>query len=150
MTRVDIIRIASQNNQDFSKIEAFRKQITKRSRFVCVVCNCSLCRSSIINFENKNYEVDFSVYFYVESFDADHYICKTCSWKRKQFPVTLCSIDLLLPKKLSKILQLERILISSRILFRKVNIKWKETSPKMKRCACNVPILIDKVDINRN
>ena len=80
-------------NRDFSKekscqwknqVLTLKQQITKRPYFVCVVCNRFLYRRSVINFKNKNYEVDSCIYFYIESFDGDCYICKTCNKQLKK------------------------------------------------------------------
>ena len=63
------------SNQDLKKdksclwknqVLTLKHQITEGSYFVCVVCNRCLYRRLVIIFENKKYEVDSCVYFYVE------------------------------------------------------------------------------------
>ena len=51
-----------------------------------------------------------------------------------------------LPKELWSIRRLERVLVSSRILFKKIAIKPKGKLPKIKGSLCNIPVI--EVDDN--
>lgn len=59
------------------QVLTFRQGINEGTYSVCIICNRCLYRRSVINFENKTYEVDSCIYIYDESFDCDHYIFKT-------------------------------------------------------------------------
>ena len=46
-----------------------------------------------------------------------------------------------LPKEFGSIMGLERVLVSSRILFKKISIKPKGKLPKIKGSVCNIPVI---------
>ena len=50
-----------------------------------------------------------------------------------------------LPKELTDIRRVERVLVVRRLLFKKINIMPKAQSPKLKVALCNTPI--DVVDV---
>ena len=81
----------------------------------------------------------------MQSFDGAEYICRTCHSKllKNKIPAQAVCNDLSIcnvPERFSDIRKLEKIIISKRILFKKVTIMPKGQAPKMKGAICNVPI----------
>ena len=75
-------------------------------------CMHSLLRRSVTKFENKNYEAVSFLYFHVESFDGDRYICKTFKKQLKKKAIACQTVFTKLnitslPEELSNIRQLE-------------------------------------------
>ena len=122
------------------------------AHFTCVVCNRCLYERSLIQFHEDQFENLISgMYTGVVSFDEEKYICKTCAKKIKtenvpcqayinklqitNLPSTFCDIRILEKK----------ILVSKRLLFKKVAIILKVQSPKIKGSVCNVTAEITNV-----
>ena len=128
------------------RIQAFKSQILKGSYYICVVCNRTLYKTSVHLFLESKYEAsDVVFYSRVKSFDSLEYICRTCHSKllKNKIPAQAVCNDLRifnLPERFSDIRKLEKIIISKRILFKKVTIMSKGQAPKMKGAICNVPI----------
>ena len=77
------------------------------------------------------------------------YVCKTCDKKLKQNLIPEQSVKNNLgiddsPPELQGICRLERVLISRRILFKKIAIMPKGQFPKLKGSICNVPSTTSK------
>lgn len=90
-----------------------------------------------MHFKQEKCDLDFQLFFEIESYDGFLYICKTCDKKfRKNFiPCQAASKKLyitLLPREFRSLNRLERILVSKRILFKKVTVMPKGKSPKLK------------------
>ena len=80
-----------------NNIKKFREEITKGPYFICVVCNRSLYRKSVLTFNETKYDVNAERFCYekVNSYDGCQYICKTCDTKlkKKKSPVRLSGIS---------------------------------------------------------
>ena len=92
----------------------------------------------------------------VKSYDDNYYICTTCD---KALPKNSVACQALanrlnvveLRKLFQNILRLERLLVSRRILFKKVTVMSKGKSLKIvciKGSICNIPV--SEVDVNCN
>ena len=139
----------SQNN-----IKKFREEITKGPYFICVVCNRSLYRKSVLTFNETKYDVNVLVerfcYEKVNSYDGCQYICKTCDTKlkKKKIPCQAVWNKLQLfefPHHIPCLNKLERVIIAKRILFSKIITMPKGQFRKIKGAICNVPIEADTI-----
>lgn len=80
-----------------------------------------------------------------ESFDGKEYVCETCHTKLKKGK-TPCQtvfnkLQLFdLPFAFSDLRKMEKILISKRLLFKRITIMRKGQSSKIKGAICNDPI----------
>ena len=101
--------------------------------------------------QSKYNEIPDSVYISrISSYDGKEYICKTCHSKllKNKIPCqAVCNNMQIneLPDNFSDIRRLEKIIISKRLLFKKITIMSKGQAPKMKGAICNVPINVDDV-----
>ena len=134
------------------RVSAFKMQIQEGPFYVCIVCNRCMYRRSICCFRFENYQnLDENMLFVVKSHDGNIYICLTCHRKIKkndipcQAVVNKLGVDKI-PVQFQTIRKLERVLVSRRILFKKVSIMPKGESPKLKGSVCNVPI--SEIDTN--
>ena len=87
----------------------------------------------------------------VKSYDDNYYICPTCdkSLQKNSVPSQAVANRLNvveLPKLFQGNRRLERLLVSRRILFKKVAVMRKGKSLKIKDSICNIPVL--EVDVN--
>ena len=68
-----------------SRIKAFKTQILKGPFYICVICNRTLYKTSVLLFLESKYEASlcFRDVFSsrVQSFDNPEYICRTCHSK---------------------------------------------------------------------
>lgn len=132
-------------------IEAFKKHIKNGPFYLCVVCNWCLYLTSVLLFREEKYDVIGNIFqSRVLSYNSKEYICKTCHSKllKKRIPCQAVWNDMQvieLPERFLDIRKLEKIIISKRLLFKKVTIMPKGQSPKMKGVICNVPIRADDV-----
>ena len=107
-----------------SRIKAFKTQIMKGPFYICVTCNRTLYKTSVLLFsESKFSDVLFSSR--VQSYDSLEYICRTCYSKlsKNKIPAQAVCNDMKIcnvPNRFSDIRKLEKIIISKRILFKKV------------------------------
>ena len=100
---------------------------------------------SLILFKKENYDdVNAILTSLVKSYDGLLYICKTCNKLKKKFiPCQAVSNKLDInfsPKEFESINKLERVLVSRRILFKKVVTMPKGKLPKTKGSLCNNPV----------
>ena len=130
------------------RIKNFKITVNNGPYYICVVCNRCLYRRSVVLFVQEKYEMPQENYFFVarvESFDKREYICITCDQKLKKGGIPCQAVCNKLqfydfPPFLPKLRRLEKIIISKRILFKKIAIMPKGQSPKLKGAICNVPI----------
>ena len=134
-----------------SKVAMFKELINSGPYHICVVCNCCLYRRSVCTFKRDKFS-GFSdkVFILVESFDGNFYICMTCGKKLKKNCIPCQAVYnqlefCELPKEFRDIRRLEKVLVATRLLFKKISIIPKGLPPKLKGALCNV--LIDVVDI---
>ena len=66
-------------------VKTFKDQIKEGPFYICVVCNRSLYRRSVILFKENSYSIDIPNFFFeIKSYDGFCYICLTCSKKIKR------------------------------------------------------------------
>ena len=86
----------------------------------------------------------------IPSFDSQYYICITCDKHilKKQTPCQAVwnklGVDVL-PEAIKDLNRLEKILISKRILFKKISIMSRGQQTKIKGAVCNIPVRADAV-----
>ena len=111
------------------------------------MCHRCLYKRSVRLFEHEKYNIlTAELYRSVKSFDGKIYICDTCH-KHPSRNEILCqavfnkmSLDSI-PDELKDFKKLEKILISKRIIFKKIAImNRKEEFAKIKGIICNIPI----------
>ena len=135
-----------------SRINKF-KELAKQGPFhVCIICNRCLYPRSLIAFQQDKYaEFDINVSSLLFPIPGKpEKICKTCdkSLKQSKVPPQAVRNKLQLfqgPTIMQNLNVLERILISRRILFKKILIMPKGQFPKVRGAICNVPI--DTTDV---
>ena len=134
-----------------SKVTVFKELINSGPYYICVVSNRCLYRRSVCTFKRDKFSA-FSdkVFSCVESFDGNFYICMTCGKKLKKNCIPCQAVYnqlefCELPKNFRDIRRLEKVLVATRLLFKKISIMPKGLPPKLKGALCNV--LIDVVDI---
>ena len=91
------------------------------------------------------------LYTDIKSFDGKLYVCRTCNLKLKKGKVPCQAVCYklavsCLPEQFKSVRKLERVLISKRLLFKKVKIMPKGQSPKLKGALCNIPV--EHVDVS--
>ena len=100
--------------------------------------------SSVTEFKCDKYNLELTNIIHPVAVNSTDYICKTChNSLKKSWPVqTVCNKlhNFLPPDELKNLNRLERVLISKRILFKKVAIMPKGQFPKLKGAICNIPI----------
>ena len=133
------------------KITRFKKLIIDGPFYICIVCNRSLYKRSVIQFHEDQFEHLISdMYTSAVSFDEEKYICKTCARKIRAkhvpYQAVINKLQITnLQNQFCDIRILEKILVSKRLLFKKVVIMPKGQSPKMKGSVCNMPVEIKDV-----
>ena len=94
--------------------------------------------------------VSCDLFHEVESFDGNKYICITCDkhLKKNRTPPQAVTNKLILdpiPGVLETLNRLEKILISKRILFKKITVMPKGQQPKIRGAVCNIPVQADAI-----
>ena len=139
------VSYANRTNKN-NKVKCFKENVQQGPFYVCVICHRSLYLRSVLLFNGSRYDPRLlENCINVLSYDRRLYICKTCHKKlhKKQKPCQSVSNKLenvTLPDGLSSINRLERVLVSKRLLFKKITIMPKGQSPKLKRNICNIPV----------
>ena len=134
------------NSNSEERIFKFPKQIQEGPYYVCVVCNTCHYFRSVLLFKSKKYDIDIDQFYYeVCSFNDLFYVCGTCHKKliKSEIPAQAVwnKLDIsVLPDDLPNLNRLEKVIISRRILFKKITIMPKGQTPKLKGSICNVPI----------
>ena len=106
--------------------------------YICIVSNRCMYKKSVKNFNALRYDVQYAYIFTnIKSFDLKFYICLTCDQNliKEKIPCQSVWNKLLLddvPNELNCLNRLEKILISKRILFKKITIMPKGQQPKIK------------------
>ena len=127
------------------KVSNFKQLKKNGPFFICVIFNRCLYRTSVICFNIEKYSVDENIIFMVKSYDDNYYICTTCDKALRKNSVSCQAVTnrlmlLELPKLFQDIRRLERLLVSRRILFKKVTVMPKGKSLKIKGSICNVQL----------
>ena len=116
------------------------------------MCNRNLYKKTVKLFHKNNYEVSLHYVFTdVLCFDSHAYICITCDkyLKKSEIPPQAVwnKLDIIdLPNEIQCLNRLEQILISKRILFKKIAVMPKGQQQKIKGAICNVPIQVEAVN----
>ena len=137
--------------RDNKSIVAFREAIKNGPFFICVVCNRCMYRKTVKPFHTDSYPVSIQhVTTSTESFDSRFYICHTCDCHllKNDIPcqAVWSKLELVpIPLEIASLNRLEKILISKRILFKKISIMPKGQQSKVKGAICNIPVRADKV-----
>ena len=120
--------------------------------FICIVCNRCLYKRSNIDYKEEKYNIFVEVlYTDIKSFDGKLHVCRKCNLKLKKGKVPCQAVCYklavsCLPDQFKSVRKLERVLISKRLLFKKVKIMPKGQSPKLKEALCNIPV--EHIDVN--
>ena len=129
-----------------SRVSAFKGAVKEGPYFICVVCNRCLYRKTVRQFDPSKYDCQFlDLFTTVDSYDFNRYICLTCNKHilKKKIPCQSVWNKLVLdniPEEICVLNRLEKILISKRILFKKLSIMPKGQQPKIKGAICNIPV----------
>ena len=112
------------------KVSNFKLQVKNGPFLICVTCNRFLYKTSVICFNIEKYSVGQNIIFMVKPYDDNYYICTTCdeALRRNSVPCQAVANRLNvveLPKLLQDIRRLERLLVSRRILFKKLTVMPK-------------------------
>ena len=140
-----------ENAEFTNRVDAFKNAVKEGPYYICVVCNRCLYKKTVKHFDQSSYETEYGYLFTpVESFDHNNYICLTCDRHivKKQIPCQAVWNKLRLdelPEDIACLNRLEKILISKRILFKKVTIMPKGQQPKIKGAVCNIPVRADAI-----
>ena len=111
----------------------------------CVVCNGCQYNKLVICFKITKCSVDEEVILMVNSYDGNYYICNTCdnALRKNKMPCRVVANTLsieVLPKIFQGINRLERLLISRRILLKRITVMPKAKLLKMKGSMCNISV----------
>ena len=102
--------------------------------------------ATVVSLKTENYgDVNAVQFSFVMSYDGHSYICRACdkTMKKNFIPWQAVCNKMgitFLPKEFESISRLERVLVSRRILFKKVVIMPKGKLPKIKGSLCNIPV----------
>ena len=131
-----------------TRVSAFHEAIQDGPYFICIVCNRTLYKKTVKLFHKNSYNPNMHyVFTNVNSFNSKYYICITCDkhLKKDEIPCQAVWNKLEisdLPAEIKVLNILERVLISKRILFKKIVIMPKGQQPKIKGAICNIPIQV--------
>ena len=133
------------------RVLSFKSAVQEGPCYICVVCNRSLYKRTTKIFCSENYDSSFyNLSTDISSFDDCKYICRTCHShiSKNQIPCQAVWNKLALddlPDEMQRLNRLEKVLISKRILFKKISILPKGQQPKIKGAICNIPIDVESV-----
>ena len=99
---------------------------------ICIICNRCLYTRSVLRFYQEKYDMDMDKILC--NFMQQEHICRTCDHhlkKKKIPPQAMCNKSNIqtAPCELKILNRLERVLISRRLLFKKVTIMPKGCFP---------------------
>ena len=133
-------------------INSFHKAIEDGPFYICCVCNRTLYRRTVKIFYKSMYENfdEQAVFTNVKSFDDVIYICFTCHNHIRNSKIPPQAVwNILevfeLPPEIYNLKRLEKLLISKRILFKKIAVMSKGQQQKIKGAVCNVPIQAEEI-----
>ena len=124
-------------------MEIFLSLSSQGPTLVCVCCHRCMYERSVHKFHKDKFKYDSVGKIHISS--NLNVICKTChvTMKRGKLPAqtVVNKLEIFEPPELIKNMnRLEHVLISRRILFKKVSIMPKGNFPKMKGSICNIPL----------
>ena len=121
-------QVSDKISRKYDRVTVFKEFMKSRSCFICIICNKCLYRKSVVVFfENKHKELINKMFLFIPWHDNSFYICKTRAQElnKNQIPCQAVCIKLHIydfPVKFRCIRRLERVLISRRLQFNRVNI----------------------------
>ena len=125
-------------------ISLFKREIFEGPFYICDVGNRCLYESSFIHLSLENCTISPEIFTNMLSYDGRPYICIKCH-KRLLKGLVPCQVVtnklsiVSLPKEFKSENKLEKILVSKRILLKKIKIMPEGQTPKVKRTICNIP-----------
>ena len=126
-----------------NRVDKFTKLIMDGPVNVCIICNRCLYARSVLRFHQGKYDMDMDK-VPCNCIQQEH-ICRTCDLhlkKKKIPPHAICNKSNIpsVPCELKNLNRLERVLVSRRLLFKKVTIMPKGCFPKLKGAICNIVV----------
>ena len=131
-----------------SKVDILNKQVLEELCYICTVCHSCLNGQSVKDFDQDKYQEILHACMLSKRLiiNCKLYICQLCNrnFSKKSSPLS-CNHNKIgiepLPKELQNIRRLEKVLISKRILFKKVAIMHgKGEFTKTKGNIYNIPV----------
>ena len=123
-----IIRNVKKRKKSCDKVENFLQQVKQGHYYICTIYHGGLYQRSVRFFKHEKYQILTSeLYHLVKSFDEKRYICETCQkhlYENKipcQTVYNKMALDPL-PEELKDFKKFKKVLISKRILFKKIAI----------------------------
>ena len=118
-----------------NRVEKFTKLIMEGPVNICIICNRCLYARSVLRFHQQKYDMDMDKILC--NFMQQEHICRSCDCylkKEKIPPHAVCKkLNIqTVPCGLKNLNRLEHVLISRRLLFKKVTIMPKGCFPKLK------------------
>ena len=134
------------------RIEIFKKAIQEGPYYICVICNRCLYRKTVKHFNATKYDQQFNFLYtsLVKSFDSKLYVCITCdqSLMKKKVPCQAVwnkmNVDEM-PNEIQELNRLEKVLVSKRILFKKLTFLPRGQQPRISGSICNIPVQVNSV-----
>ena len=117
---------SQEQKKSSDKVDNFLQQVKRDPYYICTICHQSLYQRSARFLNMKKYQILISeLYHPVKSFDEKLYLCETCHRHlcKNEIPCqTVCNKMYLnpIPDELKDFKKLEKVLISKRILFKKI------------------------------
>ena len=139
-------RRISNKQKSENRMELFTKLIKEGPTYTCVICNRCVYQKGTEKFDQSKYKCQFDIIDLKFKNTGDKmYICLTCHGhlKRQNEPPQAVwnKLDITSSAEiLSNLDRLERVLISRRILLKKVSLMPKGNFPKLKGSIRNIPI----------
>ena len=126
-------------------IALFKHKIFEGPFYICGVCNRGLYKRPVILLSLENYNISHEIFTSVLSHDGRACPCVTCHKTILKALVPCQAVInklgiVSLPKEFEPVNKLERILVSKRILFKKITIMSKGQTPNIKGTICNIPV----------
>ena len=136
-----------QEKKRYRKIENFLQQVKQGPYYICTIWHRSRYQRSVRLFKPEKYHVlTTDLYHPVKSYDEKFYICETCHkhLHKNEIPCQAVSNKMALdpiPDEIRHLRKLEKVLISKRLLFKKIAIMHgKGEFSKIKGSICNIPV----------
>ena len=132
-------------------VQAFCQRVYEGPYYICVICNRCMYKKSVKIFNCSKYEEACLIMSQnTLSFNGNMYMCTTCHGKLKKNNTPCQAVVNKLhlhdiPPQLKCLNKLETVLISKRILFKKIAIMSKGQMPKVKGAICNIPVSIKDI-----
>ena len=125
------------------RADKFTKFVMEGPVNICIICNCCLYARSVLRFHQEKYDMDMEKFLC--NFTQQEYICRTCDryLKEKKIPPQVVCNKLNIQTvscELKNLNRLDRMLISKRLLFKKITIMPKGCFPMFEGVISNIPV----------